>query len=215
MAFPDHLLELAQDLRSLHSEGPHQASLRRAVSTAYYALFHLLISEATANWTRPELRAILGRCFDRGPMKTASETKVSQVNAAFKDNPPERAEKTVDDHLRTVANAFIQAQQRRNDADYNMAKDWITVEVGKQIASVNEAFKTWDLVAIDVHRVGRSGAAFAGDPGSSRADSTARQCSRNRRHRTHGHDRPRVAVTRYSEHLYGPRRLHTNESSGW
>jgi hypothetical protein len=146
MAFPDDLLELAQDLARLHPESSHPASLRRAVSTAYYALFHLLISEATANWARPELRAILGRCFDHGPMKTASETKVSQINAAFKDNPPEGAEKTVDDHLRTVANAFIQAQQRRNDADYNMAKDWTTVEVGKQIASVNEAFKAWSII---------------------------------------------------------------------
>src|SRR5713101_4387173 len=146
MAFPDDLLELARDLANLHPQSPHQASLRRAVSTAYYALFHLLISEATANWARPELRAILGRCFDHGPMKTASETKVSQINAAFKDNPPEGPEKTVAIHLRTVANAFIQAQQRRNDADYNMTKEWTPVEVDKQIASVSEAFKTWAII---------------------------------------------------------------------
>jgi len=146
MAFPDDLLELAQDLANLHPESPHQASLRRAVSTAYYALFHLLISEATANWARPELRAMLGRCFDHGPMKTASEAKVSQINAAFKDHPPEDAEKTVAIHLRTVANAFIQAQQRRNDADYNIAKEWTPVEVDKQIASVNEAFKAWNMI---------------------------------------------------------------------
>jgi hypothetical protein len=86
MAFPDDLLELAHDLANLHRESPHQASLRRAVSTAYYAIFHLLIFEATANWARPELRAILGRCFDHGQMKAASETKVSQINTAFKDN---------------------------------------------------------------------------------------------------------------------------------
>src|SRR5947209_10640692 len=110
MPFPDDLLELARDLVNLHSESPHQASLRRAVSTAYYALFHLLVSEATANWARPELRAILGRCFDHGPMKTASETKISQINAALKDNPPGGAEDAVAVHLRTVANAFIQAQ---------------------------------------------------------------------------------------------------------
>jgi len=146
MAFPDDLLELAQDLADLHPEVSHQASLRRAVSTAYYALFHFLISETTANWARPELRAILGRCFDHGPMKTASETKLSQINTAFKDDPPEGAEKTVAIHLRTVANAFVQAQQRRNDADYNMAKEWTPVEVDKQIASVNEAFKTWNMI---------------------------------------------------------------------
>jgi hypothetical protein len=146
MAFPDDLLKLAQDLANLHPESPHQASLRRAVSTAYYAIFHLLISEATANWARPELRATLGRCFDHGPMKTASETKVSQINTTFDDNAPEGAEKTVAIHLRTVANAFIQAQQRRNDADYNMAKEWAPVEVDKQIASVNEAFKSWNTI---------------------------------------------------------------------
>lgn len=146
MAFPDDLLELAQDLAKWRPESAHQASLRRAVSTAYYALFHLLISEATANWARPELRATFGRCFDHGPMKTASETKVSQINAAFKDNPPEGAQKAVAIHLRTVANAFIQAQQRRNDADYNIAKEWTPVEVNAQIASVNEAFKAWDII---------------------------------------------------------------------
>lgn len=57
MAFPDDLLELSHDLANLHLESAHQASLRRAVSTAYYALFHFLISEATANWTRPEVKS--------------------------------------------------------------------------------------------------------------------------------------------------------------
>jgi len=142
MAFPADLLELAQHLANLHTERPHQASLRRAVSTAYYALFHLLIAEATANWARPELRAILGRCFDHGPMKNASEAKVSQINTASKDHPLEGAEK----HLYTVAKVFIQAQQRRNDADYNMAKEWTQVEVATQIASVDEAFQAWNLI---------------------------------------------------------------------
>ena len=113
------------------------------MSTAYYARFNLLISEATVNWARPELRAILGRCFDHGPMKTASETTVSQINTTFKDNPQTDAAETVAGRLRTVANAFIQAQQRRNDADYNMSKEWTPVEVEKQIASVREAFKSW------------------------------------------------------------------------
>ena len=49
-------------------------------------------------------------------------------------------------HLRTVANAFVQAQQRRNDADYNLAKEWTPVEVATHIASVNEAFKTWNII---------------------------------------------------------------------
>jgi hypothetical protein len=148
MAFPDELLEVAQHLADLHPESPHQASLRRAVSTAYYALFHLLISEATANWARAELRAKLGRCFDHGPMKTASEIVVSQVNTALKNNSLEGEQKILAIHVRTVANAFIQAQQRRNDADYNMDvdKDWTAVEVATHVASVTEAFQIWNII---------------------------------------------------------------------
>jgi hypothetical protein len=57
MAYCDDLFALARDLANLHpAEEAHQASLRKAVSTAYYALFHLLVSGATANWRRPELR---------------------------------------------------------------------------------------------------------------------------------------------------------------
>jgi hypothetical protein len=145
MAFPDDLLELAQDLAKLRPESPRQASLRRAVSTAYYALFHLLISEATANWARPELRAILGRCFDHGTMLTAS-TRAARTGTDLGRNPPEAAEKTVAIHLRTVANVFVQAQQRRHDADYDMTKEWTPVEVDTQIASVGEAFRTWNLI---------------------------------------------------------------------
>src|SRR5882672_11672305 len=72
MAYADDLLELAGHLANLELTNSRQASLRRAVSTAYHALFHLLISEATLNWGRPELRSELGRIFEHGRMKNAS-----------------------------------------------------------------------------------------------------------------------------------------------
>jgi len=50
MAFADDLLEQAYHLARRERKNPTQASLRRAVSTAYYALFHLLIDEAVGNW---------------------------------------------------------------------------------------------------------------------------------------------------------------------
>src|SRR5712692_5365690 len=46
MPYADDLLEQARHLANREKKRPRQASLRRAVSTAYYALFHLLISEA-------------------------------------------------------------------------------------------------------------------------------------------------------------------------
>ena len=50
MSFADDLLEQSYHLLNKDGENPKEASLRRAVSTAYYALFHLLIDEAVGNW---------------------------------------------------------------------------------------------------------------------------------------------------------------------
>ena len=146
MAFPDDLLELAQDLANLEPDNPRQASLRRAVSTAYYALFHLLISEATSNWNRVEQRPALSRAFDHGPMKSASVEKRSELESAFKKRPVPSPELTVMQHLYNVVATFVQAQQKRNDADYDNAKGWARTDVLTQIESVSVAFARWNVI---------------------------------------------------------------------
>jgi len=146
MAYADELLELAYDIANLHSTKPHQSSLRRAVSTAYYALFHLLISEATANWNRQELRGALARVFDHGPMKLAADKKVAELNAYFKEQPPEGPERTVSYHLYNVADVFAQAQYHRAEADYNTVRQWELTEVLLQIDGIADAFKSWRII---------------------------------------------------------------------
>jgi uncharacterized protein (UPF0332 family) len=146
MAYADDLLELAQEIANLHPQEPHQASLRRAISTAYYALFHLLISEATTNWARPELRGALARIFDHGPMKQAAEKKASELISYFKGKPPEGRERTVAYHLHKVAAIFIEAQYHRNEADYNTARQWESTEVLRHIESIANAFKSWRII---------------------------------------------------------------------
>jgi len=49
-----------------------EANLRRAVSSAYCALFHLLIRDAVSNWKHAEHHARLARAFDHKRMKDAS-----------------------------------------------------------------------------------------------------------------------------------------------
>lgn len=82
MAYHDDLLTLA---RELVNKGPSatQADLRRAVSTAYYAIFHLLVSEATLNWSRDSSRNALGRMFDHGLMKRVSERVADRRQTPF------------------------------------------------------------------------------------------------------------------------------------
>jgi hypothetical protein len=53
MSFADQLhLQAYHLVGKDHPNPPEEASLRRAVSTAYYALFHLLIGDAVGNWNR-------------------------------------------------------------------------------------------------------------------------------------------------------------------
>jgi hypothetical protein len=146
MAYADELLELAQDIAGLHPDQTHQSSLRRAVSTAYYALFHLLISDATANWSRPESRGALARVFDHGPMKQAADKKVSELNSYFKERPPDGPERTVAYHLYNLADVFAQAQYHRNEADYNTARRWELTEVLIHIDGIADAFKSWRII---------------------------------------------------------------------
>src|SRR5580698_6369369 len=96
---------------------PRQASLRRAVSTAYYALFHLLIQEATRNWKRAQQRPLLARAFEHGRMKVACDKKRTDLNTFMRRVPqPPANQRTSAQHLHTVVNTFIEAQQQRHTA---------------------------------------------------------------------------------------------------
>ena len=71
MAFAHDLLEQARHLASPEPMRPRQASLRRTISTAYYALFHLLTTAAVMNWRTPRHRAQLARAFEHRRMNEA------------------------------------------------------------------------------------------------------------------------------------------------
>jgi hypothetical protein len=57
---------------------------------------------------------------DHGPMKQASERKLSELNDFVDRRTPEGPERTIKYHLYTIAETFSQAQQDRNEADYNL-----------------------------------------------------------------------------------------------
>jgi hypothetical protein len=146
MAYPDDLLQFAQEIASLHPDEAHQPSLRRAVSTGYYALFHLLISEATANCNDPQFRATLARLFDHGPMKQASDKKLSELNDFFDRRPQEGPERTIKYHLYNVAETFSQAQQDRNEADYNLSREGQPTQVSLLLEAIADAFRSWNKI---------------------------------------------------------------------
>src|SRR5258708_37751118 len=81
MPFPEDLLQQAYDLANKEPTNPKQASLRRAVSTAYYALFHLLIDEAVSKWAIERQRSILARTFEHGKMKGICDGVLKSVKS--------------------------------------------------------------------------------------------------------------------------------------
>lgn len=148
MSLPSDLLAQAEHLARRESKRPKQASLRRAVSAAYYALFHLLTSEASRMFVRDDrLFALVNRVYDHTEMKkvSASFSKgeypqlFDSVKAAF----------PVGAQLKSVAKTFVRLQQARHEADYDLAKCFARSEVLDLIAQVEQAFQDWQTIRRD------------------------------------------------------------------
>jgi uncharacterized protein (UPF0332 family) len=148
MPYADDLLEQTRHLANRERKHPRQASLRRAVSTAYYALFHLLISEATLNWKRVDQRPLLARFFEHGKMKAASDKQRGECSRFINAAPPPALGPELDRvrHLHRVADTFFQAQQQRHTADYDDATQWTRTEVLTLISQVDSAFVSWRAI---------------------------------------------------------------------
>jgi hypothetical protein len=146
MSLPHELLDLANHLANLDRGAHLQASRRRAVSTAYYAFFHLLVSETTLNWSRVETRAALGRLFEHGKMKSVCDKKVSDLNKVFRKRPPDSTELAVFKHLHAIAYAFAEVYEHRRNADYETSREWSRTDALRQVEAVAAAFKSWEAI---------------------------------------------------------------------
>jgi hypothetical protein len=118
------------------AENPKQASLRRAVSTAYYALFHLLIDEAVGKWAIERQRSTIASIFEHRAMKGICIDVPNNAKGGG-DVPSE---------LYTVAHNFIQLQEHRYTADYNNSKQWSRSDVLNALTLATDAFYAWALV---------------------------------------------------------------------
>jgi uncharacterized protein (UPF0332 family) len=136
MSFSEDLLQQAYDLADKEPTDPKQASLRRAVSTAYYAVFHLLIDEAVSKWAVERQRSELARTFGHSKMKGICDDVVKSVKSGA-DLPHE---------LNTVAHNFIQLQQYRHTADYDNSKQWSRTDVKDVLILATDAFHGWQTI---------------------------------------------------------------------
>lgn len=146
MALHDDLLEQAFALAQLDPKKPKQASLRRAVGTAYYSLFHLLIDDAIrflvggSGAHRTALRHQLARCFEHRQMRTAA-LAFSRARAGSAWIKP--ASGPISPTLRQVAVTFADMQTDRQVADYDTARSFARPDVLAKVVKVQQAFIDW------------------------------------------------------------------------
>ena len=145
MNLPDQLLEQAHHLARLDRKKPQQANLRRAISSAYYGLFHLLVDDASRAMVKggskqaAKLRTLFARSFEHAEMKDVSKLFASG------GLPPLLAPVVgkVDPNLQLVAQAFVDLQQARHEADYDVGKRFARAETQALLARASEALATW------------------------------------------------------------------------
>ena len=148
MSLHSDLLKQAHFLARKELKRPTQASLRRSVSASYYALFHLLVDDATrlmlAGNARRPLRDSLARAFHHAAMKQTARA------FAEKSIPPKLAaglnREPVQRPLIDVAAAFVQLQDARHDADYNRARRFTRRETLDLADMAEQAFRDWRQV---------------------------------------------------------------------
>jgi len=155
LALADDLLTQAKHLARREPNRPKQASLRRAVSTAYYALFHLLASDGARKLApaQPDrLRARVQRAFDHRTMK---EVCAKYGLAASASNlPPHLADLTIapfEPEFSRIGDAFVELQEARHRADYDVATPFDRNDVLQKIDLVERAFSDWDAVRSEVN----------------------------------------------------------------
>lgn len=149
MRLPEGLLEQAQHLVKREPKRPKQASLRRAVSTAYYGLFHLLISEAILNWRRAGDRVHLARMFEHSHMRSICAKKRDELNKELKMSEKggtPNQEESVNRNLHRVVATFVQMHEERELADYDYSGNWTRTDVLLKVEGVAAAFKAWKAI---------------------------------------------------------------------
>ncbi|MFC5344627.1 hypothetical protein ACETK8_08500 [Brevundimonas staleyi] len=120
---PEHLLEQAERLVQPPAAGPpRQADVRRAISAAYYAVFHALLTAAADEYIGKTKRgtteyALAYRSINHGWVKTLCQAVASgSLSGKLGSLAPRGGYGT---NLPATATAVLELQERRHEADYD------------------------------------------------------------------------------------------------
>jgi uncharacterized protein (UPF0332 family) len=127
------LLDQARRLATLDARRPKQANLRRAISSAYYAIFHFLVDESCRQFfgtqhTQAAYRHILGRSFEHWTVNEACVSfRGGTLKSAVAKGLP--ASFTIPLEVKDIASPFALAQELRHSADYDRTERFARSDV--------------------------------------------------------------------------------------
>ncbi|HUI76333.1 MAG TPA: hypothetical protein VLY24_00420 [Bryobacteraceae bacterium] len=126
-------------------QGTEQIDFRRAVSAAYYAVFHLLTMTAAESWAVGRERHRFARLFEHGKLRSAFLALPAKLKDRLGSNALPDDQKTADT-LAAVAKEFVALQQDRNSADYDNSRVWSYTEVEDVITRAHNLYLRWNTV---------------------------------------------------------------------
>ena len=120
---PDHLLDQAHRLTAPAGQGaPRQTDLRRAISSAYYGVFHAVVAAAADDFAGRTKRdtpryALVYRSIQHKALQNLCKDIVKpKLPAKYQDHVPKGGFGT---DLQAFANTVVELQEKRHKADYD------------------------------------------------------------------------------------------------
>ena len=140
-----HMLAMV-DIGQHAIQAPLQVNLRRAISSAYYAVFHLLIAESVDLLVPAEPPGLAGRVS-----RSFTHNEMNRVCGIFArqqltDELRELLPNGISAGLNTVARIFCQLQQERHSADYDINFTTLRSLTLTRINEAEEAFTAWKSI---------------------------------------------------------------------
>src|ERR1035438_630903 len=137
-----HAMKLAAAGESSSTE---QIDFRRAVSAAYYGVFHLLTMSAAESWAVGRERHRFARLFEHSKLRAASQALPGKLKERLGNHASPVDRKTADT-LSAIAKEFVALQQDRNSADYDNSRVWSYTEVEDVVLRAHALYLDWDAV---------------------------------------------------------------------
>lgn len=141
---PDHLFEQASKLISAQAGRPRQADIRRAISAAYYAIFHATITGAVdqfvgvTNRDRSRYGLVYRSVSHAWLRDLCKEVQKPALSNRFKPYAPSTG---FGPNITTFAAAVVELQEKRHSADYDVMIRVNRSDAALAIATAQAALK--------------------------------------------------------------------------